>query len=166
MTKQFRPSLLRNWYCRLGIDGLDPAALKVLGGAWSRLVRALARTPWLPVVVIFFALRALLARGFDTLGMYDEGLLFTDAYLLRRGFAMYRDFHFCYPPGVVQVVRAVLGLHLPTIWTVRLLTLLVRVASAAAAGYLVGRHQNGRFCVWTCALCLSRSSLGGPVADL
>jgi len=126
-----------------------------------RSFRKLRPFAWLPLIVIFFGLRALGAYASTPLGPYDEGLLFTDAFLLRRGFAMYRDFHFCYPPGVVQIVRAVIALHLPAIWTVRVLTLLVRIASAVLAGRLVGRSQGHRFCPWTCAAVLVlQSGLG------
>src|SRR5687768_2379501 len=121
-------SLLRGLYHQrsaLGSRGLGLTRL-MLG-----FMASLGSVPWLPLLMVFFAVRVLLARAYLPLGSYDEGLLFTDAYLLRRGAVMYRDFHFCYPPGVVQLVRAVLALHLPAIWTVRLLALLVRLASAA-----------------------------------
>lgn len=109
---------------------------------------------WLPVVAIFFAVKALLGRGWLPLGVYDEGVLFTDAYLLKRGLAVYRDFHFCYPPGVLQIVRAVLGLDLPAVWTVRLLAFVLRLATAVASATLVGRCRGRRFCVWTAATVL------------
>ncbi|MET0413736.1 MAG: hypothetical protein ABW217_20675 [Polyangiaceae bacterium] len=109
---------------------------------------------WLPLLASFFALRALLARAGAELGFYDEGLLFTGAQLLRQGFTVYTDFHFCYPPGILQIVRAVMALDLPPIWTVRLLAVVVRIGSAVAVGYLVGRSQDKRFCLWAFAIVL------------
>lgn len=106
---------------------------------------------WLPLLAIFFALRAYLAHGYDGLGFFDEGLLFTGAFLMRQGYTVYTDFHFCYPPGILQIVRAVMALDLPAIWTVRLLGLVVHVGSAVATGALVGRARGKRFCPWACA---------------
>jgi hypothetical protein len=126
-----------------------------------RLWRGVDSLSLLPLLVSFFALRAVLARGGIPLGFFDEALLFTDAYLMKKGFVVYRDFHFCYPPGILYIVRAVMALHLPPIWTVRLLAFVVRLATGVAAGYLVGRAQGSRFCPWACAAVLAMQELLG-----
>lgn len=133
------------------------AHTRYAAGVAKRLLdgwRELGSLAWFPLLASFLALRALLARGSFELGYYDEGLLFTGAQLLRQGFTVYTDFHFCYPPGILQIVRAVMALDLPPIWTVRLLALVVRIGSAVAVGFLVGRSRNKRFCLWASAIVL------------
>jgi hypothetical protein len=111
-------------------------------------------------VCALFALRALLLRGLEPLGIYDEGLLFTNAQMMNDGRVPYRDFYTNYPPGIFQLVRGVMLLGLPPIWGVRLLALLVRVVSALGAGWLAGRARGGRFCGATaCAVLVLQSTL-------
>jgi hypothetical protein len=98
--------------------------------------------PWIALIAALFAVRALIAHGGEPLGAYDEGLLFTDAFLMSNDRAIYRDFYVNYPPGILQIVRGVMALHLPAIWTTRLLALGVRVATAVAAGRLVRKARG------------------------
>jgi hypothetical protein len=99
-------------------------------------------------------MRALLAQGFDPLGVFDEGLLFTNAQMMNDGRVPYRDFYSIYPPGIFQIVRGAMALSGSPIWTVRCLTFLVRVASAVLAARLVGRARGETFCVATAAAVL------------
>src|SRR5258708_5968426 len=148
MSDQTGIAPLRERYARLAPLS-DRARVHML--ELAGFLRTLGPLPWLPMLALFFGVRALLALGKGELGYFDEGVLFTDAFLLRSGYVLYRDFHFCYPPGVVQIVRAVMALDLPTIWTVRLISLGVRIGSGVLAGVLVGRAHRSRFCIWTCA---------------
>lgn len=88
------------------------------------------------------ALRALLVHGLDPINQYDEGVLLTNAQMMSDGRVIYRDFYANYPPGIFQIVRVVNALGLPCLWSMRLLSLLVRVASAWGAGWLVGRVRG------------------------
>jgi hypothetical protein len=139
---------------RFGSDlgGVRAGLWDSLRGGWVQL----RRMPWIPLLVSFFAVRALIPHWSAPLGSYDEGLLFTDAYLLNRGEALYRDFYANYPPGIFQIVRAILLLGLPAIWTARLLSLGVRVGSALCAGRLARRAQGQPgLCWWTVASVLA-----------
>lgn len=133
-----------------------------MSGTLRAGVRNLLRYPWFALLIGWFALRALLRHAADPLGAYDEGLLLSDAYLMNQGRVIYRDFYANYPPGVFQIIRAVLALGLPGIWTVRLLGLLVRIATALCAARLA-HHAAGRrgFCAWTAsAVLVLQSDLG------
>jgi hypothetical protein len=121
---------------------------RLLAKALRSLGKQLRGMPWIAVLVSVFAVRALISRLGDRLGVYDEGLLFTDAYLLQRGQALYRDFYANYPPGVFQIVRAILGLGLPAIWTTRILSFAVRVSSAICAGRLARKALDQPGCCW------------------
>jgi hypothetical protein len=88
------------------------------------------------------------------MGRYDEGLLFTDAYLLSRGETIYRDFYVNYPPGIMQLIRAVIALPVPTIWSCRLLGFLIRLASGIAAGWFAGLARKRGICLYTVAATL------------
>lgn len=142
-------------YVRSFLDAVFAALLP-----WSqRYDRWLRRSPRvvsasLALVAAFFALRAMLAHGLEHLGVYDEALLFTDAFLMDRGRVIYRDFYINYPPGILQIVRAITALGLPPIWSERFLTVLVRVASALVAGRLAVRGEPRRICLATFALVL------------
>lgn len=110
------------------------------------------------------ALRALLQRGFDALGYYDEGLLFTNAQLMNDGRVIYRDFYAIYPPAIFQVVRGVMALTDNPIWWVRCLTFFVRLLTALGTGWLVGRARGGRFCMATASAVLLLQVVLGLVA--
>ena len=88
------------------------------------------------------------------LGFWDEALLFTDAFLMDRGQVIYRDFYVNYPPGILQLVRLIIALGLPPIWSTRVLALAVRLASAALAGLVVGRLRGERAGLAAAALVL------------
>lgn len=122
----------------------------VAAGRLRAWVRYALRSPWWALLVAWFALRALLRYAPVPLGVYDEGLLLTDAFLMNQGRAIYRDFYANYPPGVFQVIRAVLALGLPGIWTTRLLGLLVRFATALCAARLARKAAGRRgLCAFT-----------------
>jgi hypothetical protein len=97
------------------------------------------------------ALRALLVYGIEPLGIYDEGLLFTDAQMMADGRVPYRDFYANYPPGIFQIIRAVLALSDAPIWTARLLSLGVRIGTALGVAWLVGRARGPGLCLATAA---------------
>jgi hypothetical protein len=110
---------------------------------------------------LVYAVRAALFRASAPLGFYDEGLLFTDAFLMNQGQAIYRDFYANYPPGIFQVIRLVMALGLPPIWTERVLAVSVDVACAVGAGLVAGRLRGERFCLAAASvLLLLRASLG------
>lgn len=92
---------------------------------------------WVALSCIVLAVRSLFASATMPLGAYDEALLFLNPQMMDDGRVIYRDFYSNYPPGIFQLVRALSALGLPTIWTMRLLTLLVHVASGLLAGRLV-----------------------------
>src|SRR6188768_240904 len=83
------------------------------------------------------AIRMLLSRASHPLNGYDEALLFLNAQMMADGRVIYRDFYSNYPPAMFQLVRAIAALGLPTIWTMRSLTILVHVGTALIAGRLV-----------------------------
>lgn len=120
---------------------------RAIGQRWlscERFLRAELSGPSKLVLLVcaFFAVRALLLHGLTPLGAYDEGLLFTDAFLMDHGRAIYRDFYVNYPPGILQIVRALHLLGLPAIWGARMLAMLVRLAGALLTGWLAGRAQR------------------------
>lgn len=131
---------------RLGLDVVDfVSALR-----W--LFLRIWTLPWFPLVAAFFALRAQIDHWRDALGRYDEGLLFTDAYLMSIGRVIYRDFYINYPPGVLQVIRGIMAVNAPVIWSARLLMLCILIAGAIAAGIVVNRvRQRPGVCAWTAA---------------
>src|SRR5262249_15385638 len=104
-------------------------------------------------LLLWFALRAIVSRGLRPLDVYDESLLYTDAFLMNQGEVPYRDFYANYPPGVFQVVRLIMGLGLPVIWSPRLLALGVRIASALLAARLAGL-RGAYLCMGTLIGCL------------
>jgi hypothetical protein len=111
----------------------------------------------------FLAVRALLHQGLEPLGVYDEGLLFTNAQMMMDGHVPYRDFYSNYPPGIFQVVRFVMTLSSAPVWTMRLLALGVRLASAFGAAWLVGRVRRGPPCLATATVVLVLQSRLGLV---
>lgn len=126
--------------------------------AWAR---ALSPLSLLLAFCSFLALRALIVHGLEPLGVYDEGLLFTNAQMMRDGRVPYRDFYSNYPPGIFQLVRAVIALGVAPIWGMRALTFAVRIMTALAAGWVVGRARAGRFCLATAtAVLVLQADLG------
>jgi hypothetical protein len=126
--------------------GVSTALVQHVEDAFERL-RHMRATTWLPIVAAFFALRALLGHWGLPVGKYDEALLFTDAYLLSRGETIYRDFYVNYPPGIMQLVRAVMALPIPTVWSCRLLA----TAAESAPGPSPRRSCCKRGCTWSCS---------------
>lgn len=131
--------------------------LRLFDSARARLAPLIARARAWPidfvdvllVLAAFFAVRTLLWRGLGTLDAFDEALLLLDAQLLNDGRVIYRDFYANYPPGIFQLVRPILAWGLPGPWTLRLIGLLVRLASAACAAWAVGRARGTRPCLAT-----------------
>jgi hypothetical protein len=68
---------------------------------------------------------------------YDEGLLLTNARLIQRGFAPYRDFYTQYPPGMYLLIAGRLTGVSPL--AVRLSSSAIHLVVALLAGCLVGR---------------------------
>jgi hypothetical protein len=89
----------------------------------------------------FVAIRALLSHGLEPLGAFDEGLLFANAQLMQDGRVPYRDFYTNYPPGIFQLVRAVLAWSNSPIWTMRWATFAAHLATAWCVGLLAGRSR-------------------------
>jgi hypothetical protein len=118
--------------------------------ALSTGARSLRGVPWLPLLVGCFALRVLIPHASVPLGAYDEGLVLSNAFLMNHGRIIYRDFYSNYPPGVFQIIRAVLALDLPAIWTARLFAFAVRLATAICAARLARKAAGlPGFCAWT-----------------
>lgn len=133
---------------------LAPTALKELYGRWVSWASVGHRQPVLLLLVCgAFGGYAALTRGLETLNTYDEGLLFTDAFLMNRGREIYRDFYVNYPPGILQFVRLLSLLDSP-IWSSRLFALFVRIGSALLAGWLAGRARQEKLCLATVSVVL------------
>lgn len=130
--------------------------------SWRGLTRRAAAVPVIPLVVGWYALRVMLADAAAPLGKYDEGLLFTNAYLMNEGFAPYRDFYSNYAPGVFQPIRVLLALGLPAIWSSRVMAWLVRLATGLCVARLA-RRAAGRsgLCLGSgAAVCALQATMG------
>lgn len=116
----------------------------------------------IPMAAAALAILALLGRFFDPLGGFDESLLLTNAFLLKRGAVVYRDFYTNYPPGILYLTRILSETLGSPIWSIRVGGLCVRLATAAVAGLLVRRiHGRPGVCLWTlAAVLLVQVSLG------
>ncbi len=103
-------------------------------------------------------LTALIGAWFVARGMwrppntYDEGILLTNANLLRDGAALYRDVYSNYPPGIFWLVAAVFTVTGPSYLAIRILGVLVHVWLAVVAGRLGGRLVGRRFSWFACGL--------------
>lgn len=79
------------------------------------------------------------------LGVYDEGIILTDAWLLLQGQFPYRDFYSNYPPGSFMLVAALFKVFGASVATERWLGLLVRALAGLWAGRLAGLLGGRRF---------------------
>ena len=118
-------------------------------------MKRLAQLPVFALVLAMLGIQATVASAPDMLGEYDEGLLVTDAFSIARGLVPHRDFYCNYPPGTTLLVWAgglLSGGH--TIYTMRMLALVIRIGGAALAAIAVGRVTRGRARVATFAAIL------------
>lgn len=72
------------------------------------------------------------------LGVYDEGIVLTDAWLLLQGQFPYRDFYSNYPPGSFMLVAALFKVFGASVATERGLGFVVRALAGLYAGRLSG----------------------------
>ncbi len=89
--------------------------------------------------LLLFALRATWALWTEQPGMYDEGILLTNAHLLLAGKVPYRDFYSNYPPGVFLVLAGLFKVFGASIAVERAFGLATHVALALFSGRLAGR---------------------------
>lgn len=78
---------------------------------------------------------------------YDEGILLTDAHLILRGQAPYRDLYSNYPPGIFLLIAGLWRIFGVSIMVYRYLGLALHLLIAALAGRLAARISGRRF-VW------------------
>ncbi|MFN7986346.1 MAG: hypothetical protein U0529_02675 [Thermoanaerobaculia bacterium] len=100
---------------------------------------------------------------FWPLGGYDEGLLLTDAMLVLRGKAPYRDFYSNYPPGIFLTIAALWKVFGVRPEVLRFLGLAIHLGLSAVAGRLAGRAGGRRFSWLAAGLVLAWTALLGNV---
>ena len=108
-------------------------------------MKRFAQVPFIAFVLAILGIQATVPAATNALGDYDEGLLVTDAFSIGRGLIPHRDFYSNYPPGATLLVWAgglLSGGH--TIYSMRLMALVLRIAGAVLAAILVGRLTRGR----------------------
>jgi len=76
---------------------------------------------------------------------FDEGVLLTDAMLLLRGKALYRDFYSNYPPGIFWTIAGLWKLFGVDPLVLRFLGLGLHAGLSLVAGRLAGRAGGRRF---------------------
>jgi hypothetical protein len=91
------------------------------------------------------ALRSLWVKLREPIGIYDEGILLTDAEMVLAGKVAYRDFYTNYPPGVFLMLAGLFKLFGSSILVERGAGLLGRVACGVLAGAVAGRLSGARF---------------------
>jgi tetratricopeptide (TPR) repeat protein len=85
------------------------------------------------------------ARYFeDALGVYDEGIVLTNANLVLHGAVPHRDFYTNYPPGIFLAVAGLWALFGTSVAVERWLGFAVHVAIAVGAARLAGRISGRR----------------------
>jgi hypothetical protein len=104
------------------------------------------------------------ARYFeDSLSIYDEGIVLTNANLVLHGAVPFRDFYTNYPPGIFFAVAGLWTLLGTSITLERWLGFAAHVAIAVGAGRLAGRISGRRWSIVTGgAVLLWMSPLGLP----
>ncbi|HSP81512.1 MAG TPA: hypothetical protein VLQ93_23540, partial [Myxococcaceae bacterium] len=98
------------------------------------------------------SLRALWVRLREPIGIYDEGILLTNAEMVLAGKVAYRDFYTNYPPGTFLLLGGLFKLFGPSILVERWVGLVGRVACGLLAGVLAGRLSGSRFSAVTAGL--------------
>lgn len=119
-------------------------ASRSLSAATPERIRALVIEP-LGAVLFIVALASTWRAIHDGIGIYDEGILLTDAYLLMMGKVPYRDFYANYPPGSFGLLAFLFGVFGKSVFVERALGLVVHALMALGAGRLVGRIRGGMF---------------------
>lgn len=97
------------------------------------------------MLVTVAAVAATVHRFQDRVGIYDEGILLTDSYLITTGAFPFRDFYSVYPPGVFLLIVATWKVLGVSISATRLLGLAIHLSIAIAAGHLAGRAAGRSF---------------------
>lgn len=121
---------------------LDLAGAALLAAALFTLVRTALRWP---------------LRGFD------EGVLLTDAMLLLRGKALYRDFYSNYPPGIFWTIAGLWKLFGVDPVVLRCLGVAIHAGLSVVAGRIAGRAGGRRFSLLAAGLVLAWTGLLGGV---
>ncbi|MCY2959940.1 MAG: hypothetical protein NTY35_07215 [Planctomycetota bacterium] len=84
------------------------------------------------------------------IGVYDEGLLLTNSWLVAEGGMPHRDFYTNYPPGIYLAIAGIWKVFGVSVHSVRLLGLALHALLAILAGKLGGR-MLGRGFSWSTA---------------
>ena len=124
-----------------------------------------------PRLALDLAGAALLAAGFFALVRaaldwplrgFDEGVLLTDAMLLLRGKALYRDFYSNYPPGIFWTIAGLWKLFGPDPVVLRWLGIAMHAGLSLFAGRVAGRAAGRRFSSLAAGLVVAwTAGLGG-----
>ena len=93
----------------------------------------------LGVCVMVRSLVAVYGGMYAPIGIYDEGILLTNAHLMMAGQLPYRDFYTNYPPGTFWLLSWLFGVLGPSVMIERWFGLFVHAALALASGRLAGR---------------------------
>jgi hypothetical protein len=91
------------------------------------------------------AMLATVAHLWDPIGIYDEGVLLTDAQLMLRGAVPFRDFYTNYPPGIFLLIVALFKLFGMHAVLLRFVGMVIHVLIAALVGRLAGRLAERPF---------------------
>lgn len=94
---------------------------------------------------------------------FDEGVLLTDAMLLLRGKALYRDFYSNYPPGIFWTIAGLWKLFGVDPLVLRFLGLGLHAGLSLVAGRVAGRAGGRRFSWLAAGLVVAWTGLLGSV---
>jgi hypothetical protein len=113
-------------------------------------VRAAAKL--IGVACIVVGVLAMARHVIAPIGMYDEGILLTDADLVLRGAFPYRDFYTNYPPAVFWLVALVWKLGGVSVLSERMVGAALHAFTAVLAGRIGGLLAGRRFSLFTCGV--------------
>lgn len=115
------------------------------------------------LALFFYSVTARSLALVNAPGMYDEGILLSNAHFTLRGLAAYRDFYTNDPPGMFWLIAATWKIFGVSAWSYRMVAVGIHLVLALIAGRLGGRIVGHRFSclamglvsVWTVPLGVS-----------